>query len=330
MSQHTDILARMSVYWDIPGAQSTFMQLYDIFSSPKSTVAQALQKFRVLIEKQGMWHPTEDVQFVFLCGANIAPQVPSKRRQILLEFSSKHLPHTKFFLAESMFKVLEAEGHRGNVLDIEDELSRFADYVIIVLESESSFCELGAFATHNELRKKLIIINDWAHRSSKSFINLGPIQAVREISTGNHVLHYKMENDGKIYGDGIGDVFRKLHILLHKKPKTRRTRVNQYDPNKYFTKESLRFMHDLVYFSSPVSFPELSRLVKLLFDKAKDKQLLKHLGLLCAIEQTQRTEKNLYKSIYNKPYFQYDTYDIYSMIAGFRNLYLRNDPSRFV
>lgn len=305
------------------------MLLYDIFSSPQSSVAQALEKFRVLIERGEIWRPADDVQFVFLCGANIKPDVPSKRRQFLMDFSSKHLPNTKFFLAETIFKLLEAEGHTSNILDIENELSRFADHIIIVLESESTFCELGAFATHSGLRKKLIIINDSAHRLSKSFINLGPVQAVREISGVNHVLDYKMNHDGREYGDGIGEIFENLYTLLYRKPTIRRTKISDYDPNHFFTKDSLRFIHDLVYFSNPISFPELSRLIKLLFGKSKDSNLRKHLGLLCAIEQTERSERGLYKSMYNRPFFEYETYDVNNIVVAFRNLYLRNDHNRF-
>jgi len=306
------------------------MQLYDILSSPKSAVGRTLQKFRSLIQKQEIWRPIDDIQFVFLCGANITPEVPSKRRQTLLDFSSKHLPHARLFLAESIFKILEVEGHKSNILDIENELSRFADFVIIVLESESAFCELGAFATHDELRKKLIVINDLAHRLSKSFINLGPVKAVDEISGGNHILYYKMEIEGKTYGDGIGDIFSALHKLLHKEPKRRRTRIDQYDPNNHFTKESLRFVHDLVYFCSPVALPELSRIVKVLFSKSKDKQLQKHLALLCAICHAKRTDAGVYSSVYNQPFFEYGTFDSSSMIAAFRNMYLRYDPKRFM
>lgn len=305
------------------------MQLYDILESPKSAAGQILRKFRLVIEGQRIWRPVNDVQFVFLCGANVRPEIPSKRRQTLLDFSLRHLPHTRFFLAESIFKILEAEGHKTNILDIENELSRFADYVIIVLESESAFCELGAFATHDELRKKLIVINDLTHRSSRSFINLGPIKAVEEATSENHILYYKMEGDGREYGDGIGDIFSALHKLLPQDPKPRRTRVDEYDPNTFFTKESLRFIHDLVFFCSPVSWQELSRIVKILFSKAKDKQLQKHLALLCAISHARRTDSGFYRSLCSRPFFAYDRFDSNSMIATFRNMYLRYDPRRF-
>lgn len=328
MSEVEDIHAWISSTSDIHTLKVGFMQLYNIISSPKSAVWRQLNFFRTTVEKKEIWRPTDDVQFVFLCGANIEPGIPSKRRQILLDFSSRNLPHAKFFLAESIFKVLEAEGHKANLLDIENDLSAFSDFVIVVLESESSFCELGAFATHKELREKLIVINDINHKESPSFINLGPVEAVKEISTGNHVLYYKMEADGKVRGDGIGDVFKKLHSLIHKKPKKRRTRVQKYDPNENFSKDSLRFVHDLIYLSSPVSLPELSRIIKVIFLSSKEKHLQKHLGLLCATEQVERSDTGLYRSLYNQPFFEYELNDVTNLIASFKNMYFRYDRAR--
>lgn len=328
MSEVEDIHAWISSTSDIHTLKVGFMQLYNLISSPKSAVWRQLNSFRATVEQKEIWRPIDDVQFVFLCGANIKLGTPSKRRQILLDFSSRNLPHAKFFLAESIFQVLEAEGHKANFLDIENDLSAFSDFVIVILESESSFCELGAFATHKELRKKLIVINDLNHKESQSFINLGPVEAIKEISAGNHILYYKMEADGKIRGDGIGDVFKKLHGLIHKKPQKRRTRVQQYDPNENFSKDSLRFVHDLIYLSSPVSLPELSRIIKVIFASSKEKQLQKHLGLLCATEQVVRTNDGLYRSLYKQPFFEYELNDVTNLIASFKNMYFRYDRQR--
>lgn len=297
--------------------------LHELISSPKSAIWRQLNNFREIVEKHEIWQPTEDIQFVFLCGANISPGTPSKRRQVLLDFSDKNLPHAKFFLAESMFKILQAEGHKTNLLDIENEVSAFADFIIVVLESESAFCELGAFATHPELRKKIIVINNSNHKQSESFINLGPVKAINEISNGSHILYYKMEENGKINGDAIGDIFKELYDIIHKKPKTRRTRVEKHNPNENFTKESLRFIHDLIYFSSPVSVPELSRILKIIFYTSNETMLKKHIAILYATKQIKRTKTNLYMCIQNKAFFEYEKYDINKVIAAFKNMYFR-------
>lgn len=328
MSPLADILARMSANGDIPPHKVGLMQLHNILSSSKSAVFQSLNRFRGAVNNFEVWRPTEDIQFVFLCGANLSPGKPSKRRQILLDFSHKNLPHTKFFLAELIFDVLEAEGHSSNFLDIEGDLSKFSDFVIVVLESESSFCELGAFSMNKDLRKKLIIINDVNHKKSKSFINFGPVKAVSEISNGLHVLFYEMEENGKEFGDAIGDVFTNLHSLLSKKPGGRRERIKEYNPNDFFSKDSLRFVHDLVYFSNPISISELSRVIKIIFKNCKDSQLKKHLALLCAIGQVRRTTSGYYISQFKKAFFEYEKIDVTDLIATFRLMYFKYDDSR--
>ena len=89
-----------------------------------------------------------------------------------------------------MFLTLQKEGHKGNILDVEHDISEFADHIIIILESPSAFAELGAFA-HAKLRNKLIIINDKKYESENSFINLGPIKAIRECTGDLSVINYK-------------------------------------------------------------------------------------------------------------------------------------------
>ena len=330
MSEVEDIHSWISSTSDIHTLKVGLMQLHNLISSPKSAVWRQLNAFRSTVDKKEIWRPTDEVQFVFLCGANIKPGIPSKRRQVLLEFSTHNLPYAKFFLAESIFKILEAEGHKANLLDIENDLSAFSDFVIVVLESESSFCELGAFATHKDLRKKLIIINDTQHKESKSFINLGPVEAVNESSAGNHLLFYKMEADGKVRGDGIGEIFKSLYDLIHKEPTKKRTRVQRYDPNENFSKDSLWFVHDLIYLASPVSLAELSRIIKVIFFVSKEKQLQKHLGLLCATQQIERSSKGLYRSLYDQPFFEYELNDITKIIAAFKNMYFRYDRQRLL
>ncbi|HDZ00388.1 MAG TPA: hypothetical protein ENH52_02855 [Nitrospirae bacterium] len=305
------------------------MQIYELIASDRSATHKSLEKFRLILEKKDVWRPIEDIKFVFLCGANINPKLPSKRRQDLIEFSIKNLSHTKFFLAESIFDVLKAEGHKANILDVENELSAFADHIIVVLESESAFCELGAFAANPDLRKKLIVINDINHKDSDSFINIGPIKAINEQSNGKNILFYKMLNEGKISGDGIGHVYNDLYAILHKGPDKRRTRIKECDPNKYFTKDTLRFVHDIVYFVSPITLGEISTIIKILFSASKGKKINNHLGLLCSIKQIIRTDDGYFKSLIDRPFFEYDgLFDFHEMMASFKNLYYRHDRAR--
>jgi len=150
--------------------------------------------------------PKQLTRFVFLCGANNGSEI-SARRKALIKFAENSLPGTQFLLAEKVFETLASQGNKENILDIEKSISNFADHVLIVLESESAFAELGAFSHEDALREKLIVINDIKHKNTTSFINTGPIQAIKEKAGENAILFYKMSPNGKEHLDGIGEIF---------------------------------------------------------------------------------------------------------------------------
>lgn len=305
------------------------MHIYEILSSGKTSVAKALDRFKTSTVKSGIWRPKDDVQFVFLCGANVSDNKPSERRKSVLRFGDKNLPAAKFFLAETIFKVLKDEGYSKNWLDIETALLGFADHVVVILESESSFCELGAFAADKKLREKMIVINDQQYVEKETFITKGPVLAISEISNNKNILYYRMDKNGKLYGDGIGSIFYDLYGLINKKTETRRTRIEEYDPTDFFNKDSLRFVHDLVYFASPVSSAELNRMVRILLGRVDEHRLRIHLALLFATEEI-KTKGGFYASCHKKPYFEYDSPASHNLLASFKNLYFRYDPSRLI
>ena len=174
----------------------------------------------------------------------------------------------QFFLAENVLPVLKKEGHKGNILDIENEISVFADKIVIVLESPSTFTELGAFS-HEKLREKIIVINDSKFKDSKSFINVGPIEAIKEASKENQVIYYKMRKDGVHRLDSIGDIYGSLYEILKKK----RRRGSNFTPITFgecnpginFDKKSVMMVHDLIYFSGPIKYGELIQVLLLIF-----------------------------------------------------------------
>lgn len=305
------------------------MRKFHHLKSENSSVYKILESLGRSVSREEIWRPKEDVDFIFLCGANIGKsRTPSKRRQHLLEFADKNLPNTKFFFAEAIFDLLSKEGHKENILDVESELSDFADKIIIVLESESAFCELGAFASFSQLRDKIIVINDLQYEKSGSFINIGPVKAIEEISGKEKILYYNMEPKGREEGDGIGVIFSVLHKILHKKPSKTRSRVKNCDPNKFFTKDTIRFVHDLIYFSSPVNKIELSMMIRVVFGKSNDRKINNHIAFLFAIKEIERMDNGMYVSARNSPYFEYDFFDIYALIASFKNMYFRYDSAR--
>ncbi|EKO1463735.1 retron St85 family effector protein, partial [Salmonella enterica] len=215
-------------------------------------VHRATNLFATYVGKNKVKCPGDVKKFIFLCGANKNNGEPSARRIELIDFSEKHLSNCHFFLAELVFKELskdEEDSSSDNLLDIEADLSKLADHIIIVLESFSSFTELGAFAYSKQLRKKLIIINNTKFINEKSFINMGPIKAITQQSQqSGYFLHYKMAegNESIERSDGIGQIFNPLYDILSRNDRAiaRTLKKEDLDPSNNFNKDSVRFIHD--------------------------------------------------------------------------------------
>lgn len=191
----------------------------------KKLLRDKILSLKKSLDTSKIYHPENVSKLVFLCGANKDKDSISERRKALIEFSKIHLRNTQFILAERMFFTLQKEGEKGNILDVENNISKVADHIIIILESPSAFAELGAF-THTSLREKLIVINDKKYEYENSFINLGPIKAIKELPEGKqNIIHYKMRVDGIDRPDAIGEVFEPLFDLLKPKAPSKRKRT---------------------------------------------------------------------------------------------------------
>ncbi|MCI4188494.1 retron St85 family effector protein, partial [Dickeya dianthicola] len=275
-----------------------------------------------------VFKPKNISKFVFLCGANQSLSEISERRKALIEFSNRNLSYTQFFLAEKVFATLQSEEHKGNILDVEHLISDFSDHIIIILESPSSFSELGAFS-NNELRKKLIIINDIKFKDQQSFINLGPIKAIEEAIGKSRVIYYQMSPNGVYQRDAIGDTFYSLYELLKEPLKAKISSINisSCDPSKHFDKNVAMFLHDLVYISGPILHKELIEILKIIFGKEKFNKITHLLAILTAFESIERNKLGLYRSKLKTTYYEY-RFDIDNIIAIFRNYTLKNYPDR--
>lgn len=113
---------------------------------------------------------------VFLCGGR-----NSQRRKDLARYIKRHAPHLFLFFAEDVWiHVSELQGI--NSLAMETQLANLADVLIVIVESEGTFAELGAFAALHHLRAKLLPLIDRAHTNSDSFIITGPVAWVNQDS----------------------------------------------------------------------------------------------------------------------------------------------------
>ena len=290
---------------------------------------ESLDVLKDAVEKKKVRFPENFSTMVFLCGANKDRNNVSARREALQTFAKRNLPHTQFFLAESLLNndLIKSDKSK-NLLDLEESLSQFADCIVVILESPSAFTELGAFC-HETLRKKLIVINDIKYKNSESYINLGPIKAIKSSSASGKdcVISYRMNDDGVYRTDSIGDVFDPLSKLLHKfsvvKPQVT---LELCDPGNYVNKVSVMMMHDLIYMCGPILHKELVPILKTLFGK-KDFKINHHTAILEALKLVSRREDKLYRSCSDDLLFNYRI-DTDKIVSVFRNYIQQHYPSR--
>jgi hypothetical protein len=299
-------------------------------ASPTSATRRVLERLRVALKSKQIYCPADVTQFVFLCGANKPSGGISARRQALLDFARKHLPDVNIFVVERFFEQLRHSGEKKNLLDIEHLISDFADKILIVLEGSGAFCELGAFS-HTALRDKLIVINDKEFRGSKSFINDGPLQAIREKAGDERIIHYKMSADGVTRTDAIGETFGHLHNIFQNAVPRKQAQltIHDCDPKESFNKNAIRFIHDLVYLVGPITYADFIKVLIFLFGKGDYKDVSHHLYMLKefgAINQV--LPLKLWRSNSTSLYLKY-TFDIYDVAAAFRSYHLKNSPARY-
>lgn len=125
---------------------------------------------------------------VFLCGAD-----RSKGRDFLRDYLQKYTPAVSLFYAERVWASIAGLGER-DALQMEDELARLADLVILVVESAGTLTELGAFSLSAPLRKKMLPIVDEAHRHDSSFITNGPLRWIDNESDFKPTIYTDLNN----------------------------------------------------------------------------------------------------------------------------------------
>lgn len=127
---------------------------------------------------------------IFLCGGRTdqaASHAPSVREALLRHLPKRNsLGSSNIILAERANEALP-DSNFTNLLDLEECIAAIVDAVVLIVESAGSICELGAFAKTDEIRRKMLIIIPNEHDNVKSFIKLGPLKYMRDISSSSEI-----------------------------------------------------------------------------------------------------------------------------------------------
>ncbi|MBB5541926.1 hypothetical protein GGD70_002211 [Paraburkholderia fungorum] len=225
---------------------------------------------------------------------------------------------------------LVKHGKTKNLLDIEHQISKIADWILIVLESYSSFCELGAFAAES-LRSKLIVINDANFKSQSSFINLGPLQAIKEDVAEDRVIWYPMQSNGITVRDAIGLTLPS--VLKHLEHRHIRPALDAAScfPN-IESQASLFFLHDIIYLCGPITHAETIEIYRVLygnrrFDEIKALRAILHAAEL--IKTVTSGGEPSYLAITPDTFINFDGVGK-DLIPAFRRFHLKYNSTRLI
>ena len=119
---------------------------------------------------------SRDHYIIFVCGGTAGGCM----RERFVTYARAELKGMRVFLAEDAQRdfVTYEEPEFVNIAEFEEVIAQVADCVIIFPESAGSYAELGYFAKHEEIRRKLLIVNNGSLQGEDSFISIGPIELI--------------------------------------------------------------------------------------------------------------------------------------------------------
>jgi hypothetical protein len=175
---------------------------------------------------------------IFLCGG-----AGSSRRHRLREYLLKHVNGLLgVFYAERVWEHIAAHGDQMTALEMEAELAKLADVVIVIVESPGTFAELGAFSLSNELRAKILPIVDRKYKGEESFILTGPIRWIDRDSDFRPTIFAPF--------DTILDCVGEVEARIKRAPKPKSMKVANLSTSR---KHLLFFLCDIVAVTYPVT-----------------------------------------------------------------------------
>lgn len=154
---------------------------------------------------------------VFLCGAAYGDT--SLRSMIAKKLGTKAKVNIVF--PEWLFSNLMVSKD-NDLLTLEHDLAKNVDLIILPLEGLGAICELGAFASYEELTKRILVLNNQRYAHRDSFINEGPIRLIKKCARNNIIYYQNCKKESAV------DTICK-RVLFYKKPKIEKSIKNLFN-----------------------------------------------------------------------------------------------------
>lgn len=175
-----------------------------------------------------------DKPIVLLCGGKVIikakPSDPDPPLESLRHALTIHTTNFEVFRPEEI-DTWQADGIFKDLMTFELELASICSMVVIILESEGSLVELGAFSQLTELSNKIIAICPEKYINDDSFIRLGILRFISATNAA-HVKSYpwipkQKDADFVISTEIVEDATSDIEDELHKLPKSQVLKSNK-------------------------------------------------------------------------------------------------------
>jgi hypothetical protein len=264
-----------------------------------------------------------DAVLVFLCGKKPDIHNPGGRDQIL-DYVKRHEKSFRFFIAEKFFEHYKSSTNL-NLLDIEDSLAKYSDCIIIILESEGTFTELGAFSLKKELVKNIMLVNsDKFKNNDDSFITLGPIAKINKESDFKPTIYTDYKSILKVTSD--------IHARLER---IKREKIKHYPIKDHLAFQELKpkikllFISDIISIFQPITYGEIINVLTDLYGNNKY-DINFEISFLQSIDLIKNIQKKYYISTMSEKslFFMYAGINIIKYRSNLLNLYCKYDNER--
>lgn len=214
----------------------------------------------------------KDSNIVFVCGGPM--DEPSMRRQFC-NYAKESLNTFRVFLAENAEKdyVTHDDPDFHNIGEFEEIIGGVSDCLIIFPESPGSYAELGFFSANEQLRKKLLVVNDSTLQGMDSFISRGPIELIDKHSNFKPTIQLLNDNPN------FGIIKQRLEKRINGSKRKRFQTTSYADLT---TKDKLFIVFSFVELLISVSFDGLEYAFKSVFEHSKKDDIRHLLSILVA------------------------------------------------
>lgn len=246
----------------------------------------------------------KDSLLVFACGAATTGETTSVRSTVM-EYAKRKMPKFNFFKAERFFETFE-NSNNSDYLTIEEELAKFSDCVLIVIESPGAHTELGAFTVKDELAEIVLAVNKEEFRGTQSFISKGPLAKIDEVS----------KFGPPVYADfsSITEVAPNIEDRLSEITLSKGTSVSLSDYDSFTSlskKKRLLFILDIISIFCPIQYSEIIGVLKYLYGEDNHLDVTKEISLLRAMGLATREDNKLISLTEDsKLFYKYRGFDV--------------------